>query len=216
MAAFALRQGSLAPHVARRDSPTPHRYTRPKMTWVDGVVLAVFAVSAVVAFFRGLVREVLGIGAWVGAVLAALVLRPYVTPLLEGAVEEAWIAEALAAAGVFVLVLIVLKLIIAAVADRVQDSVLGGVDRALGLVFGLARGAVLVVLAYILGGLVLPTADRWPEAVREARSLPLVVDGAEWLVDQLPPEIRPPVATPPGQPRPTQEDLMRPPAPHRT
>jgi membrane protein required for colicin V production len=186
------------------------------MTWVDGVVLAVLAVSAVVAFFRGLVREVLGIGAWVGAVLAALVLRPYVTPLLEGAVEEDWIAEALAAAGVFVLVLIVLKLIIAAVADRVQDSVLGGVDRALGLVFGLARGAVLVVLAYILGGMVLPAADRWPPAVRDARSLPFVADGAEWLVDQLPPEIRPRVATPPVPPGPTREDLMRPPARNRT
>jgi len=125
------------------------------------------------------------------------------------------VAEALAAASVFAVVLLVLKLLIAFVANRVQDSVLGGVDRALGLVFGLARGAFLVVLAYILGGL-LVTTERWPDAVREARSLPLVADGALWLAAQLPPEIRPRVATPPGQPGPTQDDLMRPPARNRT
>jgi len=186
------------------------------MTWVDGVVLAVLAVSAVVAFFRGLVHEVLGVGAWIGAVFAALVWRDDFAPLLEGSVDAPWVAEALAAAGVFLVVLILLKLIISAIARRVQDSVLGSVDRALGLVFGLARGAFLVVLAYILAGMVLPTAERWPEAVRNARSLPLVVDGAGWLIAQLPPGIRPRVAEPPPPPAPTFEDLMRPPARNRT
>lgn len=187
------------------------------MTWVDGVVLAVLAVSAVVAFFRGLVREALGVGAWIGAVLAALLLREPLAPLLERAgVEPPWVAEALGAAGVFLVVLLVLKLLIAAIARRVQDSVLGGVDRALGLVFGLARGAFLVVLAYILAGLVLPTPDRWPEAVRDARTLPLAAAGAGWLLAQLPPGIRPHLAEPPVRPAPTLEDLMRPPARNRT
>lgn len=186
------------------------------MTWVDGVVLAVLALSAIIAFFRGMVREVLGVGAWVGAVLAALVLREDVSRFFDDMVKEPWMAEALAAAGVFVVVLVVLKLLIAFVANRVQDSILGGPDRALGLLFGLARGAFLVVLAYILGGMVLPATERWPEAVREARTLPFVVQGASWLADQLPPDIRPKVAVPPGQPGPTQDDLMRPPARNRT
>jgi membrane protein required for colicin V production len=186
------------------------------MTWVDGAVLAVLALSALIAFFRGMVREVLGVGAWAGAVLAALLLREDMSRLFDGMVEQPWVAEALAAASVFVVVLVVLKLIIAFVANRVQDSVLGGVDRALGLVFGLARGAFLVVLAYILGGMLLPATERWPDAVRDARSLPLVVEGATWVVAQLPPEIRPRVAAPPAQPSPTQDDLMRPPARNRT
>ena len=186
------------------------------MTWVDGVVLAVLAFSAVVAFFRGMVREVLGVGAWVGAVLAALVLRQDVAAWFGDAVDPPWVAEALAAAGVFVTVLIVLKLIIHAIASRVQDSVLGGVDRALGLVFGLARGAFLVIVAYILGGMLLPATEQWPAAVRDARLLPLVVDGAQWLAGLMPPDIQPRVAIPPALPGPTQDDLMRPPARNRT
>mgnify|MGYP001277168245 CR=1 FL=1 len=186
------------------------------MTWVDGVVLAVLAVSAVVAFFRGLVQEVLGVGAWIGAALLALLLRPSLAPLLLDKVEAPWLADVLVVACVFIVVLVVLKIIIAAIARRVQDSVLGSTDRALGLVFGLARGAFLVVLAYIVGGMLLPAAEKWPDAVRDARSLPLVMEGANWLVGQLPPDYRPRVAVPPAHPEPTQEDFMRPPARNRT
>ncbi|MBX6747630.1 MAG: CvpA family protein, partial [Acetobacteraceae bacterium] len=83
------------------------------MTWVDGVVLAVLAVSAVVAFFRGLVQEVLGVGAWIGAALLALLLRPSLAPLLLDKVEAPWLADVLVVAGVFIVVLVVLKIIIA-------------------------------------------------------------------------------------------------------
>jgi membrane protein required for colicin V production len=186
------------------------------MTWVDGVVLAVLAFSAVIAFFRGMVREVLGVGAWVGAVLAALLWRLDLAALFEDKVDPPWVAEALAAAGIFLVVLIVLKLIIAFLANLVQDSILGGLDRALGMVFGLARGAFLVVVAYILAGMFAPPPDQWPPAVREARFLPLVVDAAQWLTERLPLELKPGLALPPLRPGPTQDDLMRPPARNRT
>ncbi|MBX9701000.1 MAG: CvpA family protein [Acetobacteraceae bacterium] len=186
------------------------------MTWVDGVVLAVLAFSAIIAFFRGMVREVLGVGAWIGAVLAALVLRNDVAALFGDAIDPPWVAEAVAAAAVFLTVLIVLKVLIGAIANRVQDSMLGGLDRALGLVFGLARGAFLVIAAYILGGMLIPATEQWPPAVRDARFLPHVVEGAEWLAEQLPPGIRPGIAAPPARPGPSQDDLMRPPARNRT
>jgi membrane protein required for colicin V production len=188
------------------------------MTWVDGVVLAVLVVSAVLAYLRGLVQEVLGVGAWIGAIALGLALRPQVEPVVSGLLPLSWPREAVTAisvGGVFLLVLIVLKVIIGAIARRVQDSVLGSTDRALGLLFGLARGAFLVVLAYIVGGLVMPAADRWPEPVRDARALPLVAEGAEWLAERLPPEFRPRVVPPPDRPPLNQQDLMRPPARNR-
>jgi membrane protein required for colicin V production len=186
------------------------------MNWVDGVVLAVLALSAIVALFRGLVQEVLGIGAWVGAALAALALRPLLAPPLLEAVETPWIADAIALAGVFLAVLVVLKIIISTVARRVQDSALGGADRALGMLFGLARGAFLVVVAYILGGVILSEPERWPQPVRDARSLPLVAEGARWLMEQLPPDYQARLVAPPAAPDPSFKDLVRPPARNRT
>lgn len=185
------------------------------MTWVDLVVLGVIAASALLALARGLVGEVLGLAAWVGAILAGLYSREALAPIFEGMVQERWVAEALAGGAAFLVVLVILKLVTGAIARRVQDSALGGADRALGLVFGAARGAFLILVAYILAGLVVPT-DRWPPVVRDARALPLVEDGAAWLVVQLPPDVRPRLPVPPDRSGPTQDQLLRPPARDRT
>lgn len=185
------------------------------MTWVDGVLLLVMVLSAILAFLRGFVREALGIGAWIGAAFAAFAFRGLVRPFMEQLVREPWIADGLAVAAIFLVVLIVLKLVIHVLAGKVQASPLGGVDRSLGALFGLARGFVIAILAYVLAGLLEPDTGQWPEPVREARSLPHVADGARWVVGLLPQEYRPRVAAPPERRVPTQEDLLRPPARNR-
>jgi membrane protein required for colicin V production len=182
------------------------------MTWVDGVVLAVLLVSAGLAYFRGLVREVLGVGAWVGAVILAILVEPLAAPLVTQYVQPPWLATGIAVGAVFLVVLVILKILIAWFAGKVQRSTLGGVDKALGLVFGLARGAFVVVLAYILGGLVMPAANTWPDPVRQARSLPLVADGARWVVEHLPPDVRPRLPEGAGRQDPSMDQLLRPPA----
>lgn len=185
------------------------------MTWFDLLVLVLVVVSAGLAFLRGFVEEVLGVGAWVGAIIAGLALRPVALRLLAG-VDPPWLADAIAVAGVFLVVLVVLKIVIGFVARRVQDSVLGSTDRALGLAFGVVRGAFLLVVAYILAGMVLPGVDRWPDMVRESRSLPLIASGADWVVAKLPPRFQPSVLLPPARPGPSMEELLRPPARNRS
>ncbi|MBU8536253.1 CvpA family protein [Falsiroseomonas tokyonensis] len=182
------------------------------MTWVDAVVLAVLLLSAGLAYFRGLVREVLGIGAWAGAIVLALVAEPAVTPIMAQHIELPWLATGVAVGAVFLVVLIILKLLIAWLAGHVQRSALGGVDRVLGLVFGLARGAFVIVIAYIVAGLVLPATDRWPDPVRQARSLPLAAKGAAWVVEHLPEEFRPRLPEGTGRQDPSMDQLLRPPA----
>ena len=185
------------------------------MTWVDGVVLAVLLVSAGLAYLRGMVREVLGIGAWAGATLAGILAEPVTRPLLEPHVQPDWLATGLAVGGVFLLVLILLQVLIAWLSGKVQRSALGGLDRALGFVFGLARGAFVVVLAYVVAAAVSPHGTL-ARPVREARFLPLVADGAAWAVELLPPDVRPRLPDGTGRQEPSLEDLLRPPARNRT
>lgn len=182
------------------------------MTWVDGAFAAVLLVSAVLAFFRGLVREVLSLGAWAGAAAAGFFARPYLLPHTAGLIDPEWAADAAGAGAVFIVALIILKLLTNAIADRVQDSSLGGVDRVLGLAFGAARGAVLLVAAYILAGMFAPETGAWPEPVKRARTLPLVAEGARIVVGKVPDAYRPRLVPPPGPPGPTVDDLLRPPA----
>jgi membrane protein required for colicin V production len=117
------------------------------------------------------------------------------------------LADTVALVAVFVVVLILLSLVAGAVAGAVRDSVLGGLDRTLGLLFGLARGAVLVCAAYILVGLAI-AVDQWPPPVLNARSLPFVYRGADWIVAHVPTEYRPALAPPPGRAT-TAAELMQ-------
>src|SRR5215471_9471170 len=124
------------------------------MTWVDLVVLAVVAISALLAFMRGLVREVLGLGAWVGAIFAGVWALPRVRPQFQGWLGTSPWVDPIAFGVIFIISLIVLMLISRWISALVRASPIGGLDRTLGLVFGIARGAALVILAYIASGMV--------------------------------------------------------------
>lgn len=178
------------------------------MNWVDLAIAGAILLSGLLALVRGLVREVLGLAAWL---VAALVASPYglfptVQPWVRQQVTDPTTADIIAFGGVFLVVLVVMWMIASAVSALIRNSVLGGLDRTLGLVFGLARGAVLVCLAYILAGLAVPVAQ-WPAPVGRARSLPLVYRGAQWLAAQAPAQYRPVVAPPPDS-HPTSSAML--------
>jgi len=178
------------------------------MTWVDFVALAVLAISALLAFMRGLVREVLGIGAWIGAGAAAYFGLMLGRPQAHAWFGDAYWVDPATLAVIFVAALIVLMLVAHLIGRVVRASPLGGLDRTLGLLFGLARGAVLLIIAYIVAGMVVPV-DRWPEPVRQARLLSPAYAGASWAVRRLPVAYRPRLYAPPSGPQATADDLLR-------
>jgi membrane protein required for colicin V production len=177
------------------------------MTWVDLAVLGVLAISALLAFMRGLVREVLGIGAWVGAVAVAVLGLPYMRGLARSWIPNPEWVDPASFVVLFLITLIILSIIAHIIGSSVRRSSLGGVDRTLGLVFGLARGAALIIVAYIIAGMVVPQ-DHWPEPVLNARALSPTYDGAAWVVNQLPAEYRPHVRPPPIGRETTAEALL--------
>lgn len=179
------------------------------MTWVDFAVLAVLAVSGILAFMRGFVREVLGIAAWVGAGAAAICGLPFLRPHLVQWMHGSPWSDPVGFVAIFIVALIVLMLAARAIGRVVRNSPLGGLDRTLGLVFGLARGAVLVIIAYIVAGMVVPVND-WPEPVLQARLLAPAFIGAQWTVRQLPTGYRPRLDAPPAGRETTAQALLQP------
>ena len=113
---------------------------------------------------------------------------------------------------IFLVALVVLLPIAGVIGRAVRNSQVGGLDRTLGLVFGLVRGAALVIIAYIGAGMVLPV-NQWPEPVQQARLLWPAFVGARWTVDHLPSSYRPRVYTPPSGRATTAQVLMQP-TPH--
>jgi membrane protein required for colicin V production len=179
------------------------------MTWVDLVVFGFLAISGLLAFVRGLVREVLGIGAWVGAVAVGFFSLPSMRGLVRGWLPTPEWVDPVSFIIVFLVSLIVLMLIARMIGGLVRGSALGGVDRTLGLVFGLARGAAVVIVAYIIGQMVFPI-ERWPDVVLNARTLTPTYEAARWVRAQLPEPYRPHTLDPPPAGREaTAEALLR-------
>ncbi len=103
------------------------------MTWVDAVLAGVLVVSGLLAFLRGFVREVLGIGAWVGAAVLAVWATPYARPRFEGWLHDRpALGEPIAYAVLFLVSLAVLLFISHRIARMVRGSALGGLDRTVG------------------------------------------------------------------------------------
>jgi membrane protein required for colicin V production len=179
------------------------------MTWVDLVVVAVLAVSGLLAFMRGFVRELLGLAAWIGAIAAAVRGLPLLRPrLAEWMHASPWI-DPVGFVAIFLVSLIILLLVARVIGRMVRDSPLGGLDRTLGLVFGLVRGAALVIIAYIGVGMVVPV-NQWPQPVQQARLLWPAFMGARWTIRQLPSDYRPRLDAPsPGRAT-TAQALMQP------
>jgi len=155
------------------------------MNALDFAIIAVVALSAIFAFARGFVREVLSIIAWVGAAaitlygfnrVYAITMRFVTTPLL---------ADLIAGAGLFLLSLIILTIMTGYLARFADSGALSPINRTLGLIFGLARGVVLVSLAYLVVDVSLPQNDR-PPWIKEAKSERFLAKGADLLRTALP------------------------------
>jgi membrane protein required for colicin V production len=126
-------------------------------TLVDAVVAVVIVLSAILAYSRGLTRELLAIAGWVGAAVLAFLFAAQAEPLVK---ELPVVGEVLAGscelsrlaafAVVFALGLIVMALFTPLFSSMVQRSVLGGVDQALGFLFGVLRGVILVAVAFLV------------------------------------------------------------------
>ncbi len=155
----------------------------------DLVIAGVLLLSGVLAFFRGAVRELLSVAGWIGAAAAAYYGFGYLQPITRELIGMALIADIVAGSAIFITALIALSMVSSTVSRRVKESGLGAVDRSLGFVFGLVRGAFLVSVAYVmLAWALLP--DEQPYWLREARALPLVEYGAELVLLAIPPEAR--------------------------
>jgi len=123
-------------------------------TIIDGVAAAIILISGFLAYARGLVRETLSILGWGGAAIVAFIFAPqgkdlvFEIPFVNGLVGDSCeIALIISFALIFIVALVVISLFTPLLAGIVSNSSLGLIDRALGFIFGLARGVLLIVVA---------------------------------------------------------------------
>jgi membrane protein required for colicin V production len=160
------------------------------LNFVDIVVLAVVALSTLLALGRGFVKEILSIFGWIGAAIGTFLIFAYVPEVKEFArkqIAEPVLADIVCAVSLFVILLIVLGFFNHAISSRVHASSLGPLDKSLGLVFGLVRGVVLVALAHmVMTDWFMPSKDERPDVINQARTEPYVAMAATFIKSKIP------------------------------
>ena len=178
--------------------------------WTDLAVVGILLVSGLLALFRGLVREVMSLGNWLGAlaITAALAdkLKDQFSPAVgrmmakhqdtlgsaAGKLNEI-LPYVFAAITVFVVSLAVLSLITHFIAKALENSPLGPINRSLGFVFGLLRGWLVVSLVFLIFTWLYPDPRQQPRWLAEAKTNGMMASGAETLQGLLPADLALPV-----------------------
>ncbi|UGV32055.1 CvpA family protein [Halopseudomonas aestusnigri] len=155
------------------------------LTWVDWAIVAIIAVSALISLTRGFVKEALSLLTWVIAGLVAWLFGGALAELLVPYIETPSLRVIAACSILFVMTLLLGGLVNYLISQLVKATGLSGTDRFLGMVFGAARGALLVVVAVGLLSLAPVEADVW---WRESVVIPhflLVADWSKNLILQM-------------------------------
>jgi membrane protein required for colicin V production len=155
--------------------------------YLDIFLIVVMLISGLLAMVRGFMREVMSIIAWVAAAGAAYYAFPRLLPVATQylASWNEWVVKAIVLGGIFLATLVLVSILTVRISDKILDSRIGALDRTLGFLFGLARGLVIVVVAFIFFDWLVPQKSQ-PEAIKNAKSRVVLQSSGEWLKSLLP------------------------------
>lgn len=152
---------------------------------IDIGVIIIILISSVLAYARGFIHESLSIGGWLGAFLATTHFYPIAKPYAREMIPVELAADLSAGAAIFVITLVILSLLARAISARVKDSALNILDRSLGFLFGMARGALVICVLYLGVAFLIPEEEQ-PEWITSARTMPLITQGSAMIVELFP------------------------------
>jgi membrane protein required for colicin V production len=157
------------------------------VSWIDYIIVGVLGLSVLIGLWRGLISEVLALATWIAAFWVAWTFGPAASAHLERSIHEPSIRLVAGYALCFVAVLVLGALLRFVVHRLVESTGLSGTDRLLGMLFGFARGVLLVTLMVFLLGFTAFVHDPW---WKQSVLLPQFQGAAAWLGERLPESVR--------------------------
>lgn len=155
------------------------------MSWLDLVILGIIGLSALISLIRGFVKESISLVTWVVAGIVAFRYFSPMADLLEAFVEAPTIREVSAFGILFVSTLIIGAIANFIMAQLVSSTGLSGTDKALGVVFGAARGVLIVTMVVLLASLTpMPDTPWW----QDSASIGVFQNLAGWVKEIIPPD----------------------------
>jgi membrane protein required for colicin V production len=132
------------------------------MNWADWAIVGVVAISALISLKRGFVKEALSLLIWLAATAVAINFYETVSEWLVNLIDVVSLRLVAAWVGLFIVTLITGSIVSYLVSKLVEATGLSGTDRLFGVLFGVVRGLIVVLVLLILAPQVLPVhQDQW-------------------------------------------------------
>lgn len=154
---------------------------------LDIIILAIVVISALIALNRGLMKEVLSIVGWVLVTFLIIWLLPLCLPLAQYFISSNWVAGVVTALIIFIIFSIVWIYSTAGLTAKIRTSKLNGLDRMLGLFFGIMRAFLLIILFNIMVNWIIP-ADKQSDILTDSRYFQLAGKFAKPVEELIPAE----------------------------
>jgi membrane protein required for colicin V production len=155
----------------------------------DIVVIGIILISGLLALFQGLVKEVLSIAAWVGAIYATIYGFAPARPIIKTFVPWPEAVDLATGTVLFIGSLILLSIAAHLISKILHATGAGIFDRTLGFIFGLFRGVLIVIVLFIGTSWYVANAAQ-PRWFANSRLLPLTASAAAYLVSVAPEDIK--------------------------
>jgi membrane protein required for colicin V production len=175
------------------------------VTLLDIILIGVMLISALLAMIRGFMREVLSIAAWLIAALTTLYLYAKLLPFAKSYFNNDIVAAGVVVGGTFLATLLIVSVITVRFSDMVLDSRIGALDRTLGFLFGLGRGLIIVVVAFLFFAWLVPDRSQ-PDWIRSAKSRVVLQGTGDWLMSMLPDDPESTILKRLKRPKPEEEE----------
>ncbi len=156
------------------------------MSWLDIIIIVIIALSALISLVRGFVKESISLVTWILAGVVALRYFSALAGLLETYIANEMLRNMAAFGVLFIITLIVGAIVNFMMSQLVSKTGLSGTDKALGVVFGGARGVLIVTMLVLLASQTpMPTSEWWQDSL----AVEYFVQMAGWIAAIIPDDV---------------------------
>lgn len=156
------------------------------MSWLDYVLIGIIVVSALISLVRGFVREAFSLAIWILAFWISWSFFRDLEPHFPGGLDSPSVRLGLAFGGLMLVSLLVGGMVNYLLIQLIERTGMSGSDRFIGMIFGAARGVLVVAVLVLLAGLTTLPHEAWWQ---QSRLMPYLQELAFWLRDLLPRDV---------------------------
>ena len=151
-----------------------------QLNFLDVAIIIIIGTSVIYSTIKGFVKDVFSLTAIILGIIAALLLYPLGSELLEPYISQTQVANIVSFSVIFLAVAVVTSLVGMLISKMIKGVNLSFYDRLFGAVFGFLKGFVLVAVIVIVLSVIMPTA------LKESKITPYITKAINLVTDILP------------------------------